>query len=68
MPKEDFADNYDHFENFWCFTKFSFHHKWNEVWLLVINGYIRVALQVVKWLKYSVRGCNFYNTHGNKII
>ena len=22
---------------FWCFTKFSFHHKWNEAPLLVIN-------------------------------
>ena len=68
MQREDFADNYDHFENFWCFTKFSFYQMWNEVWLLVINGYIRVALQIAKWLKYSVRGCSFYNTHGNKIM
>ena len=26
-----------YFENFWYFTKFSFHHKWSEAWLLVIN-------------------------------
>ena len=26
-----------HFETFWYFTKFSFHHKRNEAWLLVIN-------------------------------
>ena len=25
------------FWGFWYFTKFSFHHKWNETWLLVIN-------------------------------
>ena len=25
------------FWDFWCFTKFSFHHKWNEARLLVIN-------------------------------
>ena len=25
------------FWDFWCFTKCSFHHKWNEGWLLLIN-------------------------------
>ena len=26
-----------HFQTFWCFTKFSFHQRWNEARLLVIN-------------------------------
>ena len=26
-----------YFEALWCLTKFTFHHKWNEAWLLVIN-------------------------------
>ena len=26
-----------YFETFWCFTKFSFHHKRNNAWLLQIN-------------------------------
>ena len=25
------------FMTFWCFTKFSFHRKWSNAWLLVIN-------------------------------
>ena len=28
---------------FLMFTKFSFHHNWNEAWILVTNRYIRVA-------------------------
>ena len=36
---------------FWWLSKFSFHHKWNKVWLLVINWYIWVASWVAKWLK-----------------
>ena len=35
----------------WEFLMFSFHHKWNEAWLLVINWYIQVASQVASWLK-----------------
>ena len=49
-----FVIRYNHghniYENFWCFTKFSFHHKWNEAWLLVINWYIRVASRVAERL------------------
>ena len=26
-----------YFETFWYYIKFSFHHKWNGPWLLVIN-------------------------------
>ena len=26
-----------YFETFWCFTKFFYHHKWNEARLLVVN-------------------------------
>ena len=26
-----------YFETFWCFNKFSFHHKWNDGQLLLIN-------------------------------
>ena len=29
----------------------SFHHKWNEAWLLVINLYKRVASRVPEWFK-----------------
>ena len=39
-----------YFENLWCFTKFSFHHKWNEAWLLVINWYVWVSSWVAKRL------------------
>ena len=38
-------------ENFWWLSKFSFHHKWNKAWLLVINWYIRVASGVAICLK-----------------
>ena len=45
-----------HFETFWWLSKVSFHHKWNEKWLLIINSYIRVALRVAKQLKiYNLR-------------
>ena len=47
--------NYNHGHNilriFWCFTTFSFHHKWNKTLLLVINWYMRVASRVVERLK-----------------
>ena len=26
-----------YFETFWCFTKFSFHHKWNDARLLLMS-------------------------------
>ena len=32
------------------FTKFSFHHKWNESWLLVINMIYTIASRVAKQL------------------
>ena len=32
-------------------TKFSFHQKWNETWLLVINRYVRVPSGIAKRLK-----------------
>ena len=34
--------------DFWWMSKFSFHHKWNEAWLLLVNWYIRVASQVAE--------------------
>ena len=51
--RQDLQPWSQYFQNFWCFTKFSFHHKWNEAWLLVINWYIRVASRVAKLLKTS---------------
>ena len=37
-------------------NKFLFHHKWNynEVWLLVINWYIKVASEVAEGLKIRI--------------
>ena len=35
-----------YFENVLGFTKFFFHHKWNEAWLIIINWYIQVASRV----------------------
>ena len=32
-----------YFQTIWWLLKFSFHHKWNEAWLLLINWYIRVV-------------------------
>ena len=29
--------SFSYFETLWCFTKFSFHHKWNDARLLLIN-------------------------------
>ena len=43
--------SFSYFETFWWLRKFSFHHKWNEAWLLVINWYIRVASWVAQRLK-----------------
>ena len=40
-----------YFQTFWWLNKFSFHHRWHEVWLLVINWYIRVAIRAVERLK-----------------
>ena len=35
------------FWDFWCFIKFSFHRKWNDVHLLLINmvhtGYLTIC-------------------------
>ena len=41
-----------YFETFWCFTKFSFHHKWNDAqtWYLW-TWYIRIASRVAERLK-----------------
>ena len=33
-----------YFETFWCFTKFSFHHKWNDARLLLINIVYTICL------------------------
>ena len=40
-----------YFETFWGLSKFSFHHKWNVVWLLVIDCYIGVTSPVPERLK-----------------
>ena len=45
------------FETFWWLSKFSFHHKWNEVWLLVIHWHIQVASRVVEQLKSNYITC-----------
>ena len=43
MPPTEYAANYhdlqsvSYFETFRCFTTFSFHHKWIDVWLLLTN-------------------------------
>ena len=37
-----------YFETFWWFSKFCFHHKWNEEWLLVVSWYIRFASRVAE--------------------
>ena len=44
------------FDTFWWLSKFSFHHKWNDAWLLEINCYIRVASGVAKRLKLRKLG------------
>ena len=48
-PFTKFSTKY--FEAFWCFTKFSYHRKSNDVRLLLIKWYIPVASQVAKQLK-----------------
>ena len=50
--KENFADNHVHIllRHFDGWANFSFHHKWNEVQLLVINWYLQVASQVAEQL------------------
>ena len=40
-----------YFQTSWWLSKFSFHHKWNEAWLLVIKLYIRVASGAAKRIK-----------------
>ena len=35
-----------YFETFWWLNKFSFHHKWNKMWLLVKIWYVQVAEQL----------------------
>ena len=35
----------------WWLSKFSFHLKWNKVWLLIINCHIRVATRFAERLK-----------------
>ena len=42
---------YNIFRLFWWLCKFSFHNKWNEAWLLVINWYIPVTSRVAERLK-----------------
>ena len=47
-------NNYNHCQNIlrkFCFSKLSFHHKWNEAWLLVINWYVGVTLRAAEQLK-----------------
>ena len=49
-----------------CFTKFSFHHKWNNARLLLTNMVKQVASRVAKWLKVSANGANMLtNTWNN---
>ena len=49
-----------YFETFWWFSKFSFHRKGNDAWLLVVNWHIRVASGVPKQIKtLSVKSQNF---------
>ena len=40
-----------YFENFSWLEKFSFHSKWNEAWLLLINWYVRVTSRVAEQRK-----------------
>ena len=51
--KQNFADNHvdDILRVFLWLSKFSFHHKWKEEWLLVINWNIKVTTRSAKWLK-----------------
>ena len=39
------------FWQFLIFHQFSFYHKWNEAWLLVINWYIHVASRATEQVK-----------------
>ena len=48
--KENFAGNSAHniLGLLDIFTKFSFHHKWNEAWLLVINKVYASCLTICR--------------------
>ena len=37
MTKKSYNHGHKFFQAFWYFNKFSFHHKWNKEWLLLIN-------------------------------
>ena len=41
----------EYYDTLWCFTKFSFHHKWNDGDYYLETWYIRVSPRVAKLIK-----------------